>query len=131
VRRKDQDWLLEDLARSVPETRHVMLLSRDGICKAKYDTPQDDAERLAAASSGLKSLAHSVAQYFPHGDRTMKMLVIQVGGGFFYLMDAGEGACLAVLADEGVDSGLIGQRMKDLVDRLGEHLTSPPREQVT
>ena len=37
------------------------------------------------------------------------MVVIEIDGGFFYLMAAGAGAYLAVLADEGVDAGLMGQ----------------------
>jgi predicted regulator of Ras-like GTPase activity (Roadblock/LC7/MglB family) len=42
-------------------------------------------------------------------------------------MAAGSRAYLAVLADEGVDAGLMGQQMRNLVARIGEHLTSPPR----
>ena len=57
----------------------------------------------------------------------MRLVVIEAGGGFFYLMAAGSGAYLAVLADEGVDAGLMGQQMRDLVARIGDHLTSTPR----
>ncbi len=57
----------------------------------------------------------------------MRLVVIEVNGGFFYMMAAGLGAYLAVLADDGVDAGLMGQSMRDLVARIGEHLTSPPR----
>jgi predicted regulator of Ras-like GTPase activity (Roadblock/LC7/MglB family) len=57
----------------------------------------------------------------------MRLVVIEMSGGFFYLMAAGPGAYLAVLADEGVDAGLMGQRMRDLVARIGAHLSSPPR----
>jgi predicted regulator of Ras-like GTPase activity (Roadblock/LC7/MglB family) len=42
-------------------------------------------------------------------------------------MAAGARAYLAVLADEGVDAGLMGQQMRNLVARIGEHLTSPAR----
>jgi predicted regulator of Ras-like GTPase activity (Roadblock/LC7/MglB family) len=42
-------------------------------------------------------------------------------------MAAGAGAYLAVLADEEVDAGLMGQQMRSVVARIGEHLTSPPR----
>ena len=57
----------------------------------------------------------------------MRMVVIEINGGFFYLMAAGANAYLAVLADEGVDAGLMSNRMRDLVARIGAHLTSPPR----
>lgn len=125
--RANMDWMLEDLATSVPQTRHVVVLSADGLRMAQWGTDTDAADRLAAACAGLQSLAGAVATEFPHGDGRMRLVVIEMSGGFFYLMAAGAGAYLAVLADEGVDAGLMGQRMRDLVARIGEHLSSPPR----
>jgi predicted regulator of Ras-like GTPase activity (Roadblock/LC7/MglB family) len=121
------DWMLKDLATSVPQTRHVVVLSADGLRMAQWGADTDAADRLAAACAGLQSLAAAVATEFPHGDGRMRLVVIEMSGGFFYLMAAGAGAYLAVLADEGVDAGLMGQRMRDLVARIGEHLSSPPR----
>jgi predicted regulator of Ras-like GTPase activity (Roadblock/LC7/MglB family) len=125
--RLNMDWMLKDLAESVPQTRHVIVLSSDGLRMAQYGTETDTADRLAAACAGLQSLAGAVSAEFPHSDGRMRMVVIELDRGFFYLMAAGAGAYLAVLADEGVDAGLIGQRMRDLVARIGEHLSSPPR----
>ncbi|OAA24572.1 hypothetical protein UG55_102994 [Frankia sp. EI5c] len=121
------DWMLKDLAESVPGTRHVVVLTADGLRMAQYNTDVDTADRLAAACAGLQSLSAAVAAEFPQGDRRMRLVVIEAGGGFFYLMAAGARAYLAVLADEGVDAGLMGQQMRSLVARIGEHLTSPPR----
>ncbi|PNE37077.1 roadblock/LC7 domain-containing protein [Streptomyces noursei] len=121
------NWMLEGLASSVPHTRDVVVLSSDGLCMAQYGTDEDTADRLAAACAGLQSLSAAVAAEFPHGDGQMKLVVIEVNGGFFYLMAAGAGAYLAVLADDDVDAGLMGQGMRDLVARIGQHLTSPPR----
>ncbi|HVT68340.1 MAG TPA: roadblock/LC7 domain-containing protein [Trebonia sp.] len=125
--RPSMDWMLRDLADSVPGTRHVVVLTADGLRIAQHGTDEDTADRLAAACAGLQSLSAAIAAEFPTGDRTLRLVVIEAGGGFFYLMAAGARAYLAVLADEGVDAGLMGQRMRDLVARLGEHLTSPPR----
>lgn len=127
MHRPNFDWLLRDLAESVPYTRHVVVLSADGLRMAQYATEPDTADRLAAACAGLQSLSAAIAAEFPHGDGQMRMVVVEVNGGFFYLMAAGARAYLAVLADEGVDAGLMGHRMRDLVARIGEHLTSPPR----
>ena len=69
----------------------------------------------------------AVATEIPYSDGLMKLVVIEVTGGFFYLMAAGTGAYLAVLAGETVDAGLVGARMRDMVVRIGAHLTSPPR----
>ncbi|WP_416370599.1 roadblock/LC7 domain-containing protein [Streptomyces sp. PR69] len=121
------DWMLEELASSVPQTRNVVVLSSDGLCMAQFGTDEDAADRLAAACAGLQSLSTAIATEFPHGDGKMKLVVIEINGGFFYLMAAGAGAYLAVLADDDVDAGLMGQRMRDLVARIGQHLTSPPR----
>ncbi len=125
--RPNMDWMLQDLVTSVPCTRQVVVLSSDGLRMAQYGTDADTADRLAAACAGLQSLSAAVAAEFPHGEGRMRLVVIEIDGGFFYLMAAGAGAYLAVLADEGVDAGLMGQRMRDLVLRIGEHLTSPPR----
>jgi predicted regulator of Ras-like GTPase activity (Roadblock/LC7/MglB family) len=125
--RPSMDWMLKDLADSVPGTRHVIVLTSDGLRMAQFGADTDTADRLAAACAGLQSLSAAVASEFPEGDKRMRMVVIEVGGGFFYLMAAGARAYLAVLADEGVDAGLMGQQMRDLVARIGEHLTSPPR----
>ncbi|MFD8597349.1 roadblock/LC7 domain-containing protein [Kitasatospora sp. NPDC059646] len=125
--RTNMDWMLRDLAESVPHARHAIVLSADGLRLAQHGTDPDTADRLAAACAGLQSLAHAVGSEFPHGDGRMRLVVIEVGGGFFYLMAAGSRAYLAVLADEGVDAGLVGQRMRDLVARIGEHLTTPAR----
>lgn len=127
--RANMDWMLKDLATSVPQTRHVVVLSADGLRMAQWGSDTDTADRLAAACAGLQSLAAAVATEFPHGDGRMRLVVIEMSGGFFYLMAAGAGAYLAVLADEGVDAGLMGQRMRDLVARIGEHLSSPPRNE--
>ncbi|MFI1395651.1 roadblock/LC7 domain-containing protein [Streptomyces sp. NPDC020681] len=122
------DWMLEGLASSVPQTREVVVLSSDGLCMAQFGTDEDSADRLAAACAGLQSLSAAIAAEFPHGNGRMKLVVIEVHGGFFYLMAAGAGAYLAVLADDDVDAGLMGERMRDLVARIGQHLTSPPRD---
>ncbi|MBC3840250.1 DUF742 domain-containing protein [Streptacidiphilus sp. 4-A2] len=128
MQQASMDWMLKDLAEGIPETRHVLVLSSDGLCMAQYGTDTDTADRLAAACAGLQSLARAVATELPHGDGRMRLVVIEMSGGFFYLMAAGARAYLAVLADEGVDAGLMGQGMRDLVARIGEHLTTPPRQ---
>jgi predicted regulator of Ras-like GTPase activity (Roadblock/LC7/MglB family) len=124
----NMDWMLKDLAEGVPQTRHVVVLSADGLRIAQYGADNDTADRLAAACAGLQSLAGAVATELPGSDGRMHLVVIEMSGGFFYLMAAGAGAFLAVLANEGVDAGLMGQRMRDLVLRIGEHLSAPPRQ---
>ncbi|MFF2851433.1 roadblock/LC7 domain-containing protein [Streptomyces sp. NPDC091292] len=125
--RANFDWMLKELADGVPQTRQVVVLSADGLRIARYGGEPDAADRLAAACAGLQSLASAVAAEIPDSDGRMRMVIIEVSGGYFYLMAAGAGAYLAVLADETVDAGLMSNRMRDLVVRIGAHLTSPPR----
>ncbi|AJE86652.1 MULTISPECIES: roadblock/LC7 domain-containing protein [Streptomyces] len=125
--RANFDWMLKELADGVPQTRQIVVLSADGLRIAQYGGDPDAADRIAAACAGLQSLAAAVATEIPESDGRMRMVIIEVSGGFFYLMAAGAGAYLAVLAEETVDAGLIGNRMRDLVVRIGAHLTSPPR----
>ncbi|MGW6062308.1 roadblock/LC7 domain-containing protein [Streptomyces sp. NPDC055189] len=125
--RANFDWMLKELADGVPQTRQIVVLSADGLRIARYGGDPDGADRVAAACAGLQSLAAAVATEIPHSGGGMRMVIIEVDGGYFYLMAAGAGAYLAVLADETVDAGLIGNRMRDLVVRIGAHLTSPPR----
>ena len=113
----------------VPGARHALVLTGDGLRLAHYAVDEDVADRLAAICAGLQSLSSAVAEMFPGGDQRTRMIVIEVGGGFFYVMAAGEGAFLAVVADEGVDAGLMGRQMRDLVVRIGEHLASPARRE--
>lgn len=125
--RANFDWMLKELADGVPQTRQIVVLSADGLRIARYGGDPDAADRLAAACAGLQSLAAAVATEVPASDGQMRMVIIEVTGAYFYLMAAGAGAYLAVLADETVDAGLIAARMRDLVVRIGAHLTSPPR----
>ncbi|GGV47529.1 roadblock/LC7 domain-containing protein [Streptomyces longisporoflavus] len=125
--RANFDWMLKELADGVPQTRQIVVLSADGLRIARYGGDPDGADRVAAACAGLQSLAAAVATEIPGSGGGMRMVIIEVDGGYFYLMAAGAGAYLAVLADETVDAGLIGNRMRDLVVRIGAHLTSPPR----
>ncbi|MEV7084970.1 roadblock/LC7 domain-containing protein [Streptomyces sp. NPDC093085] len=125
--RANMDWMLKELATGVPQIQQIVVLSADGLRIARHGGDPDGADRLAAACAGLQSLAAAVAAEIPLSDGHMRLVVIEVGGGFFYLMEAGAGAYLAVLTDDTVDAGLVGARMRDMVVRIGAHLTSPPR----
>ncbi|MYV72296.1 roadblock/LC7 domain-containing protein [Streptomyces sp. WAC08241] len=124
------DWMLTELVNSVPFVRHVVILSADGLSIGQANTAPDTADAIAAACSGIQSLARAIAQMFPHGDGSTRMVGIEADGGYFSLMAAGPGAYLAVLADQEVDAGLLGDRMRTLVARIGQHMTSPPRQDV-
>ena len=125
--RGNLDWLLKELADGVPGIHQIVVLSADGLRIARYGGDPDAADRVAAACAGLQSLAGAVAAEMPDSDGRMRMVIIEVDGGYFYMMEAGPGAYLAVLSDVVAEAGLMSNRMRDLVIRIGDHLTSPPR----
>ncbi|MER5912958.1 roadblock/LC7 domain-containing protein [Streptomyces sp. NPDC001982] len=125
--RANFDWMLKELADGVPGIEMIVVLSADGLRIARYGGDPDSADRLAAACAGVQSLAGAVASELPGSDGEMKLVVIEINGGYFYLMAAGANAYLAVLADVVCEPGRMSGRMRDLVVRIGAHLTSPPR----
>jgi predicted regulator of Ras-like GTPase activity (Roadblock/LC7/MglB family) len=125
--RANFDWMLKELHDSVPGIEMIVVLSADGLRIARYGGDPDAADRVAAACAGLQSLAGAVAVEIPDSDGRMKLVIIEINGGYFYLMSTGANAYLAVLADIRTEPGLMSNRMRDLVVRIGAHLTSPPR----
>jgi predicted regulator of Ras-like GTPase activity (Roadblock/LC7/MglB family) len=120
-------WMLDD-ALKVPETRHAVLLSADGLLMAHSQRiTVDDAERHAAGMSGLQSLARSTAEFCADAPSTWRQTVTEFDDGYVFLVAAGPGAYLAVSTTENVDMEAVAFRLQELVQRLGRELTSPPR----
>lgn len=63
----NMDWMLKELVGGVPYVRHVVVLSSDGLCIGQANTEPDTADAIAAACSGIQSLARAIAQRFPQG----------------------------------------------------------------
>lgn len=126
---RDLDWLLENLRARTPEVRHVLVLSKDGLrlCYTA-DLDLDHADQLSAIASGIQSLALSASAQFGAGLGAGQSMV-EFPGGVLLIVPAGEGAHLAVIADENADVGLIGHNMNELVEQIGGFLTAPPRRQ--
>jgi predicted regulator of Ras-like GTPase activity (Roadblock/LC7/MglB family) len=49
-------------------------------------------------------------------------------GGLLFIVEAGQGAHLAVIAHDEADVGVIGHNMNELVEQIGDYLTAPPRQ---
>ncbi|MFD7892482.1 roadblock/LC7 domain-containing protein, partial [Streptomyces albidoflavus] len=98
--RANFDWMLKELDEGVPGVQQIVVLSADGLRIARYGGDPDGADRIAAACAGLQSLAAAVASEIPDSDGRMRMVVIEIDGGVFYLLGAGGGAHPAVGADD-------------------------------
>ncbi|RAY15716.1 roadblock/LC7 domain-containing protein [Actinomadura craniellae] len=121
-------WMLDDALR-MPETRHGILLSADGLLMAHSERiDRDEAERQAAAMAGLQSLARGTAEFCGDPGTTWRQTISEFDDGYVFLVAAGAGAYLAVSASPQVDMEAVSFRLQELVQRLGKELTSPPRE---
>jgi predicted regulator of Ras-like GTPase activity (Roadblock/LC7/MglB family) len=121
-------WLLENLATSVDHVRQAIVLSADGLTMGSSPgLGQDDADHLAALAAGVQSLARGAGRHF-HGGY-VRQTIIEMDSALLFITAAGQGACLAVLADADADAdaGLIAYEMTVLVKRVGQHLAANPR----
>ncbi|WP_458244430.1 roadblock/LC7 domain-containing protein [Streptomyces sp. MAI_2237] len=121
-------WLIEGLLERTPGARHALVLSRDGLRLCR--TPEltvDRADQLAAIAAGIQSLAHGASSEFGDGSGGIRSAMTEFHGGVLYIVEAGDGAHLAVLTEEDTDAGLVGHRMSELVEQLGPHLSAQPR----
>ena len=115
------DWLLDDLVRRVGQVSKAVILSQDGMALgASSALGRDDAEHLAALAAGFQSLARGATKYF--GGGAVRQTIIEMEAGFLLVSAAGSGTCLAVIAEQGADLGLVAYEMAILVRRTGEHI---------
>ncbi|NDZ81054.1 roadblock/LC7 domain-containing protein [Streptomyces sp. SID10853] len=122
------NWLLESLLERTPGTRHALVLSRDGLKLCRTSALSvDQADQLAAISAGIQSLSHGASMEFGDGTGGVRTAMAEFYGGVLFIVEAGDGAHLSVVADETADVGLIGHNMSELVEQLGEHLSAEPR----
>lgn len=120
------DWLLDGLVEQVPAIRHAIVLSSDGMLIGKSaGMGRDDAEHLSAISSSFQSLARGSSRHFDRGG--VRQTIVEMDTAFLFVIGAGAGACLSVLADSDSDIGLIAYEMARLVKRMSEHMTVAPR----
>ncbi|EFL22698.1 roadblock/LC7 domain protein [Streptomyces himastatinicus ATCC 53653] len=121
-------WMLDEVVK-MPEAQHAILLSADGMLRAhSAGIARDEAERQAAALSGLQSISRSTSEFCDRDETPWQQTLVEFVGGYVFLIAAGPGAYLAVSATEHVDMEAVSYRMQKLVDRLGKELTSPPRQ---
>ncbi|MFH8803471.1 roadblock/LC7 domain-containing protein [Streptomyces sp. NPDC017936] len=124
-------WLLQNLLEQTPGARHALVLSRDGLklCWSEHLT-LDRADQLAAICSGIQALAQGASVEFGDGTGGVRQSMTEFHGGLLFIVEAGEGAHLAVVAGEDADPGVVGHQMTELVEQIGEHLRAEPRNQA-
>ncbi|MEV4123515.1 roadblock/LC7 domain-containing protein [Nocardia sp. NPDC049707] len=123
-------WLLEDLS-NVPGVRFAVLLSDDGLRIAHSDgVNKDDAERFAAAASGLRSLGKALGEFCGGLGNSVRQNMTEYDQGMILITAAGDGALLGVSTTPETDIGLVAHRMNELAGRVGHELGAQPRGRV-
>ncbi|KAF4411165.1 MULTISPECIES: roadblock/LC7 domain-containing protein [Streptomyces] len=119
-------WLLDELVERVGSIRKALVLSGDGLpTGASQGLTREDGEHLAAVASGFHSLAKGVGRHFDAG--SVRQTVVELDDAFLFVTAAGDGSCLAVLADADSDVGQVAYEMTLLVKRVGVHMATAPR----
>jgi predicted regulator of Ras-like GTPase activity (Roadblock/LC7/MglB family) len=65
---------------------------------------------------------------FGDGSGGVRQSMTEFHGGLLFIVEAGDGAHLAVLATDDADVGLIGHKMDELIEQIGEFLVALPRD---
>jgi predicted regulator of Ras-like GTPase activity (Roadblock/LC7/MglB family) len=125
--RKDRlDWLLDDLVRRLAGAEQAIVLSGDGLLLGRSATlDRDSAEHLAAMASAFQSLSRGVGAHFGKG--LVQQTVVELEYGYLVVTEAGEGACLALLASVHADLGMVAYEMNVIVQQVGSSLSAGPR----
>lgn len=120
------DWILDGMVKRVTQTRHIVLLSSDGLrIASSQGLDREDAEHLSALAASFQSLARSTSEQF--GGGAVRQTIVELESAFLFVTAAGHGACLALLADSDVDVGIIAYEMALLVKRVGQYMSAGPR----
>jgi uncharacterized protein len=115
-------WLLDNFVRTVPGTRHTLVVSADGLLMAMSDNlDRTSGDQLAAIVAGMSSLTRGAARQLQAGD--VRQAIVEMDELFVFLMSVSNGSVLAVVADSSCDVGLIGYEMAMLVSRTETTLT--------
>ncbi|GAB4588651.1 roadblock/LC7 domain-containing protein [Nocardia sp. IFM 10818] len=124
--RIDLGWLLDELVNGLTDAQSAVLLSTDGLLLgASAGQDRSEAERFGAMASALHSLARSAGHHFKAGG--VVQTVVELDQAVLFITAAGENACLALLAADTADMGLVAFEMNQTVQRVGTHLSVDPR----
>lgn len=120
------NWLLDGLVQRLAGAEQAIALSGDGLLLARSEAiARDGAEHLAAMASAFQSLSRAVSTQFGKG--AVRQSVVELEHGYLVVTEAGEGACLALLASLNADLGTVAYEMNVIVQQTGGSLSANPR----
>lgn len=126
TRTENLDWLLGELVGKLVGARHAVVLSNDGLLMGRSkELSREDAEQFSALASAFQSLARGTGRQFDGG--RVRQTVVELDRACLFVTAAGDGACLALLADADANFGMVAYEMTNTVKRLGAWFSAAPR----
>ncbi|KIF68681.1 dynein regulation protein LC7 [Streptomyces sp. AcH 505] len=125
----DLSWILSGFAGRIPEISSAIAVSVDGLALAYTGVSQDDADRLAAISSGVVNLL-SAAAHLTNTDPVEHSLTAMEGG-YMFSMAVSSGASLLVTTTRDADIGEVSYMMSELINQVGDSLSPQVRDPST
>lgn len=120
------DWLLSDLVNRVEGAQQAVLLSQDGLLlSSSAEVEREHAERIAAIASGFSSLAKGARAQL--GAAEVRQTIVEMDNVFLFVLSAGSGAHLALVAASTCDVGQVAFEINRMVRQVGPHLSALPR----
>ena len=124
---RDWGYLLDDLCARVPGVRHALAVSGDGLKIAMSShLPEENADQLAAFTSGLASLTTGAAGIMAGG--VVEQNVTEMTGGYLIVMRIDHKSILTVLAAKDCELGQVTYEMATLIERIAETITPDVRQ---
>jgi predicted regulator of Ras-like GTPase activity (Roadblock/LC7/MglB family) len=112
------NWLLRQFAVNTPEVVYAIAVSSDGLLIAMSDAvDRADADRLAAITSAIVSLAQSAARVYDLG--SPNKVIIDLDRGYLLVSAISAGSTLGVLASRSANLGNLAYEMALFANRAG------------
>lgn len=119
---QELDRLVTSFTERVPAVAHAAVVSADGLpLAASAGLPRDQADQLAAVTSGLTKLVQGAARIFRGGPVAQAVVVMEQGT--LIMMSMSGDSVLAVLAAPECDMGDVAYEMTLLGERAAPSLT--------
>ncbi|HWB35325.1 MAG TPA: roadblock/LC7 domain-containing protein [Rugosimonospora sp.] len=116
------NWLLNEFATQTPGVLDAIAVSSDGLLIAASSTVERaDADRLAAISSAIISLAQGASRVFELG--AANKVIIDLDLGYVLVSSMSVGSALGVLTARSANLGTLAYEMAMFGNRAGAVLT--------
>ncbi|MEU6367624.1 roadblock/LC7 domain-containing protein [Streptomyces sp. NPDC046931] len=120
--------ILDNNLSRIAGVQGAVLLSNDGIRLSAYLLERDQAERVAAAASGIASTMKAISREIA-GGAVIRQLV-EMDDRYLCIVGCGSGSTLIVVASRKARLGELGGEAVRASQALGEWLDTPERSHV-